>query len=75
MVTFGFKKENPMNASTPSIQRYGQPNKIAFKVPLCWLNILGLPHGFELLEGNIHDQDELPYGQWAMSKNAIHLGS
>jgi hypothetical protein len=23
---------------------------------------LGLPHGFELFESNIHDQDELPNG-------------
>jgi hypothetical protein len=39
------------------------------------VRFLGLPHGFELLEGNIRDQYELPYGEWAMSRNAIHLGS
>ncbi len=26
--------------------------------------VLGLPHGFEVLEGNIHDWDELPIGNW-----------
>jgi hypothetical protein len=27
----------------------------------------GLPHGLELLEGNIHDQDAPPNGELAMS--------
>jgi hypothetical protein len=31
------------------------------------LGFLGFPHGFELLEGNIHDQDELPSGESTMS--------
>jgi hypothetical protein len=28
----------------------------------------GLPHGLELLEGNVHDQDAPPNGELAMSR-------
>jgi hypothetical protein len=30
------------------------------------VRFLGLSHGFELLEGTIHDWDELPNGELAM---------
>jgi hypothetical protein len=33
------------------------------------LGFLGFPHGFELLGGNIHDQDELPSGESPMSRS------
>ncbi len=39
VVTLGFNKENPRNASTPLIQQpCDQPNKIVLRIPLCWLD-------------------------------------
>jgi hypothetical protein len=41
----------------------GKSNKLTMLV-----GFFGLPHGLELLEGNVHDQDAPPNGELAMSK-------
>ncbi len=41
----------------------GKSNKSALLA-----EFLGLPHGLELLEGNVHDQDAPPNGELAMSR-------
>ncbi len=36
--------------------------------PTMLARFLSLPHGLELLEGNVHDQDEPPNGELAVSR-------